>query len=294
MVPADLFAALPAQLTFTVDVEDHDAAAGPGRHVAATRGILDLLDRHGAKGTFFVVGRTAGRAPALVREIARRGHEVASHGHRHVPLTREDDPDAFRRETTRARLVLEDLAGTPVLGFRAAVFSLTSRTLWAVDALREAGFAYSSSVLPARSLAYGLPGAPDGPFRWPNGLLELPCPVGRAGPLAMPCLGGMYLRFLPPWRLRQLARSIPPEAAVWTYCHPYDVDLDEPWLARVPLAGPFTRRNRGVAARRLAALMAGRTSVPFRDLLPALAARAIPFTPSPSQPARVRAAPPSR
>ena len=290
MVPQD-FAALPRLLTFTVDVEDHHAPpggpAGPARFAVMTRRLLDFLDEHGgARGTFFVVGEAARREPALVREIAARGHEVASHGHRHLPLT-HDDPARFRQEIARARLELEDMAGAPVQGFRAPVFSLTAATgAWASDALAAAGFGYSSSVLPARSLAYGLPGAPGRPFRWPNGLLEIPCPVGRVGPLALPFLGGMYLRYLPPWRLRRLAGTLGPEnPAVWTYCHPYDLDTEEPFgraEGRGLLASLFLWCNRGVAVERLRVLMEGRQSVPFRDRLREFGAGAPVFAPVPA------------
>ena len=284
------FAALPRLLTFTVDVEDHLGRDGPGpaRFAAMTRRLLDFLDERGARGTFFVVGDAAAREPALVREISRRGHEVASHGHRHVPLTRED-PARFRRGIRDARRALEDLAGEAVQGFRAPVFSLTAATSgWVVEALGEAGFAYSSSVLPARSVAYGLPGAPERPFLWPDGLLEVPCPLGRAGPLALPFLGGMYLRYLPPWRLRRLAGTLRPEnPAVWTYCHPYDLDTEEPFgraAGRGLVASLFLWCNRGVTAERLRLLMDGRVSVPFRDRLGEFRAGAPVFaTPSPER-----------
>lgn len=280
MTPDD-FAALPRVLTFTVDVEDH-RRDGQARFPAMTRRLLDFLDERDAAGTFFVVGEAARREPGLVREIARRGHEVASHGHRHVPLDR-DEPGRFRREIAVARAELEDMAGQAVLGFRAPVFSLTAATAgWAVGALAEAGYAYSSSVLPARGFAYGLPGAPRRPFVWggQGGMLEIPCPVGRVGPLTLPFLGGMYLRYLPPWRLRRLAGSLGPAPGVWAYSHPYDIDTEEPFAraqGRGLLASLFLWCNRGVTAGRLRAVMEGRSSVPFRDRLGELRAGAPTF-----------------
>jgi len=222
-----------------------------------TRRLLDLLDEHGATGTFFLVGEIAREAPDLVREIGARGHEIASHSYRHVPLI-DEGPRQFLAEIRRSKAHLEDLASRQVVGFRAPVFSLTRETIWATEVLREAGFRYSSSVLPAGSFAYGLPTAPRAPFLWASGLLEIPCPVGRIGPLVLPFLGGMYLRYLPPWRLRQLSAQVA-ESALWSYCHPYDIDIEEPFtLARGStfIGSLFLWCNRSVALRRLSALLA--------------------------------------
>src|SRR5262249_30199545 len=150
---------------------------------------------------------------------------------RHVPLPRLE-PATFRAETARGRALLEDLTGAPVTGFRAPTFSLVPETRWAVDELTEMGFAYSSSVLPARSPLHAWPGQPRHPFRWPGGLVELPCPVAVVGPLANPYLGGVYFRVLPWTAVRLgLARSHPDEV-LWLYCHPYDFDPDEPFIPR--------------------------------------------------------------
>ena len=141
-----------------------------------TREVLDFLDAREVRGTFFVVGETAEAHPELVREVAARGHEVGLHGWRHQPLT-ELTADAFRADAQRGKDLLEELTGAPVLGFRAPTFSLVPESRWAVDVLADTGFTYSSSVLPARSPLFGDPTLPTTPFRWPNGLVELPCPV---------------------------------------------------------------------------------------------------------------------
>lgn len=273
------FASLPERITFTVDVEDHGGAGSAApRYPAMTERILAFLAERGAVATFFVVGDVAARTPGLVREIARHGHEIASHSHRHTPLPAED-ARRFRGEITASRQRLEDLAGAPVLGFRAPLFSLVPATAWALDALAEAGFAYSSSVVPARGVGYGWAGAPRAPFRWPNGLLELPCPLGRVGLFPLPFLGGMYLRYLPPWRLRQATRTRSTDT-VWTYCHPYDFDTDEPFR-RLPGAGLvgsfFLWWNRGLTLHRLETILHGRRTVTFRDLCAEIGAGAPPF-----------------
>lgn len=277
------FAPLPRRITFTVDVEDHAGAASDHpRYPAMTRCILEFLAERDAVATFFVVGDIAERTPSLVREIARQGHEVASHAHRHEPLT-ACDPARFRRELIASKQRLEDLAGAPVLGFRAPLFSLVPKSAWALDVLAETGFAYSSSIIPTRSFGVGWADAPTRPFCWPNGLLELPCPVGRVGFLPLPFLGGMFLRYLPPWRLRQASRTLATDT-VWTYCHPYDFDTDEPFR-RLPgmgrLASFFLWWNRGLTLHRLSTILDGRTTATFRDLLAELSAFAPSFIPAP-------------
>lgn len=218
---------------FTLDLEDHTGAHAPdGRYVSNTLKILDLCQENGIRGTIFVVGRVARAAPELVREAARRGHEIACHSLAHMPLD-ADGPAAFRHGTAEAKALLEDVTGQAVRGYRAPRFSLTRQSLWAPDILTELGFTYSSSVMPAHNPISGLPGAPQAPFRWSGGLVEFPCPVCRIGPLALPYLGGIYMRYLPLAVIRACAAGS--AAGVrWIYCHPYDIDHDEPYG---PIAG---------------------------------------------------------
>ncbi len=270
------FAPLPPEFTFTVDVEDHGA---PGRMADATRRLLDLLDGAGARGTFFVLDSVVRQDPDLVRELARRGHEVASHGHDHRHLA-EHSPATFRAGLLGARDRLADLLGTPPEGYRAPYFSLTPKAAWVPAVLAECGFAYSSSVLPAWNPMAGWPGAPRRPFAWPCGVLELPVPVGRFGPLGLPFLGGMYLRWLPPWRLRTLIRAWIAENGdmpFWTYCHPYDLDAGEGLVRRADaglVGSVMLWLNRGPTLPRLEGLLRGRRSESFATRLAALRAAA--------------------
>jgi hypothetical protein len=194
-----------APVTFTFDLEDsRPSPALPARFPAVTERVLAFL---GARGTFFVVGELAAKHPELMAAIARAGHEVGLHGWRHVPLDKLA-PAQLAEDLRRGRAAIEDATGAPARGFRAPIFSLCRRTLWAVDALVEAGFAYSSSVLPAANPLYGYPEGPARPFRWETGLVELPCAVAGRGPAAIPFLGGVYLRYLPMRLVLALARRI--------------------------------------------------------------------------------------
>jgi len=228
-----------APVTFTLDLEDQRGPNG-SRYAAPTRQLLGELHEDGVRGTVFVVGELAEADPGLVRDIAAQGHELALHGWRHVPLTTLT-PDEFRAETARGKAVLEDLAQRPVLGYRAPTFSLVRDSRWAPEVLSELGFSYSSSVLPARNPLFGDPECPPRLFRWPSGLVELPCPVVRFGDIGVPFLGGVYLRVLPLPVVRLARRFQSADQVLWVYCHPYDFDPDEPFWVR-PEAGQLGSR----------------------------------------------------
>lgn len=231
----------------SVDVEEHfqvQAFASavpreawdrhPSRVVANTRRLLDLFDETGATGTFFTLGWVARRHPDLVREIARRGHEVASHGMDHRMLT-ELTPDAFRADARDSRALLEDLAQAPVLGYRAPSYSVGAATLWALDVLAETGYGYDSSVYPIRRRRYGYPAGPVTPtrLRGPRGseLAEFPLPTLSLGIARLPVLAGAYLRLLPSWVSRHaLARHLARGTPFVMNIHPWEVDPDQPTI----------------------------------------------------------------
>jgi peptidoglycan/xylan/chitin deacetylase (PgdA/CDA1 family) len=72
-----------------------------------TRKVLDILDEHDAKATFFVIGRKAEQHPDVVAEIARRGHEIGVHGFAHDRLFSLRGPRRVRRDLERAVQVIE-------------------------------------------------------------------------------------------------------------------------------------------------------------------------------------------
>src|SRR5688572_12529233 len=140
----------------SIDVEDYfhvsvfdgivprrDWEGMQSRVVANTTRLLDLFDEFHVRSTFFVLGWVANRHPELVRTIAARGHEVASHGYAHR-LIYDQTPSAFRDDVRRAKQLLEDAAGRRVVGYRAPSYSITPRSLWALDVLIEEGYEYDS------------------------------------------------------------------------------------------------------------------------------------------------------
>lgn len=215
------------EITLTIDLEDPALRYSPdGRYVVMTREILDSLDAIGRKATFFTIGRVAETTPLLIRDIAARGHEIAYHSHNHVSLT-DEDPVRFMRESREDKDRLEQLSGKQVIGFRAPRFSLTPQTMWALDALGELGFRYSSSIMPTHISLFGFPDAPQTPFAWPNGMIEFPLPVAVLGKYKVPYLGGIYLYTMPMFAVRAFLKRTGPGEVLWTYAHPYDFDENE-------------------------------------------------------------------
>ena len=214
----------------SVDLEEHFQVANfegliersgwdtqPSRVADSARRLLDLFDRHGSRATFFALGWVAERQPALVREIAARGHEIACHGYAHE-LVYEIGPRRFRDDLRRARRAIEDAAGVRVEGYRAPSFSITTRSLWALEILAEEGFRFDSSIFPIRHYRYGIPDFDQRPvelhLRDALTLREFPLTTLDVGPVRLPLAGGAYLRFVPPtlfrWGLRRLANACEP------------------------------------------------------------------------------------
>lgn len=255
-------------LTFTLDLEDHrERRTAPPRYPAIVRELLPWLADIGVRGTFFVVGEVAAAEPALIREVAAHGHEVALHSWDHKPLT-QVTPARFREDTVRGRALLEDILGRAVRGYRAPVFSLTPASRWAVAILAELGFEYSSSILAAPHPLYGYAGLPSTPFRWPEGLLELPAPLATLALWRLPYLGGFYLRYLPLPLIQWLRARAPRAELPWTYCHPYDFDVNEPFMpirdAALWVSVLLWCRRRGTRAK-LARLLAEGCAPPFAE-----------------------------
>lgn len=219
---------------FSFDLEDprhfYDERS---RYPAITTKVLDFLDERSAKGTFFVVGETARAHPRLIQDIAARGHEIACHSLRHIPLDRHT-PESFCADTIEAKDIIEQAAGKRVEGYRAPTGSLIPKCDWAIEILHDLGFVYSSSIMPVRHPLYGWPGALKIPFRWPCGLVEIPFPVAQFGPILLPYLGGIYFRYCPIGLVSWLVSRASHNQLLWTYCHAHDFDNQEKYA---PIAG---------------------------------------------------------
>ena len=252
----------PEARLLTVDVEDwfhaNFASASPlgggdlpRRVESGVACALDLLAESSTRATFFVLGCVAREHPCVVRKIADAGHEGASHAMDH-DLVYELEPRRFAEAALRARNLLQDQSGQPVVGFRAPSWSITQRSLWAFDVLAEIGFEYDSSAFPGTSPLYGIPGAPTGPYRLRlrdgRSLLEVPPSVLGVGPLRMGIGGGVYLRALPVFVQRlAMHRYARWDEPFMVYVHPRELDPSA-WDLRLPLS-PLEQRFHRVGIR---------------------------------------------
>jgi polysaccharide deacetylase family protein (PEP-CTERM system associated) len=266
----------------SVDVEDYfqvEAFANvvprdcwdqyPSRIEQNTARILDLFAELNITATFFILGWAADRFPRLVRRIVSEGHEPACHSYWHR-LVYGLTPAQFRADALLAKNAIEHAAGEPIYGYRAPSFSVTPRSAWALDILRELGFQYDSSVYPVRHDMYGFPNAPRIPFRLETAsgaLLEFPLATFRIGPgPVMPLGGGGYLRMLPRWYNKAgLRRAWREGLTVVSYIHPWEFDPEQPRIQ----AGFKSRlrhyTNLGRTEARLRELLALGRFTSFRD-----------------------------
>ena len=231
----------------TVDVEDYfQVSAFEGsiprsrwdsfesRVVRNTDRLLELFQNANIHATFFVLGWVAARYPALVRRIAEGGHELGSHGFSHR-LVYDQSPEEFREDLRRSRVAISEAASAPILGYRAPSFSITPRSLWALDIILEEGFEYDASIFPIRHDRYGLPSAPRHfhSMERPAGTLwECPASTVRLAGTNLPVAGGGYFRLLPyawtRWGISNL-NNRERRPAIF-YLHPWEIDPEQPRL----------------------------------------------------------------
>ena len=247
----------------TIDVEDYFQVSAFAPHIPRSEWpirecrvernvdrILAMLDQHGTKATFFTLGWIAERYPELVRRIVAEGHELASHGYGHERAS-EQTAAAFFADINLAKLILEDLAGQEVKGYRAPSFSIGQNNLWAFDCLERAGYLYSSSIYPIRHDHYGMPDAPRHAHAV-GGLLEIPATTLRFLNRNWPASGGGYFRLMPYglscWMLRRV-NHVDRLPAIF-YFHPWEIDADQP---RIPGISAKTRFRHYVNIHRMEA-----------------------------------------
>ena len=231
----------------TIDVEDYFQVSAFAPHISrlewnsrecrvernVTR-ILDMLSKRQVKATFFTLGWIAERYPQLIRQIAAQGHEVASHGYGHERASDQTE-DAFFADIQLAKVILEDLSGTEVKGYRAPSFSIGKGNLWAFDCLEKAGYRYSSSIYPIQHDHYGMPDSPRFAHQIRPNLMEIPVTTLRVLNRNFPSSGGGYFRLLPytlsRWMLGRVNQH-DAQAGIF-YFHPWEIDVEQPRVAGI-------------------------------------------------------------
>jgi polysaccharide deacetylase family protein (PEP-CTERM system associated) len=224
----------PTEIQSYIQIQDWETLAP--RVEQGTRRTLELFARHNTRGTFFILGWVAQRYPALVREIAAAGHEIGCHSFWHR-LVYDLSPEQFRQDTREAQDSIEAACGIRPRLYRAPSYSITSRSLWALDVLAELGFTHDSSIYPIPHDRYGIPGAARKAHlrqTASGSLLEVPIATVelRAGMYA-PVGGGAYLRLLPYRYTAAGVRRLNNEGMpACLYLHPWELDAEQPRLAK--------------------------------------------------------------
>lgn len=240
----------------TIDIEDYfqvsafekyvkheDWGTYPSRVEANTLKVLDMLEEFSVNATFFILGWVAEKHPSIVREVQKRGHEIASHGYNHK-LVYNMSPEDFRKDIKTAKMLLEDICGKKVCCYRAPSYSITNESLWALDILIEEGFECDSSIFPVYHDIYGIPNA----GRFPHEINSLhgvirEFPVSTVqinilknprlnlfGQVRVPISGGGYLRLFPVWLIKKAIKHINESEGqpAILYFHPWEIDPGQP------------------------------------------------------------------
>ena len=255
----------------TVDVEEYfqvsafetsisrtDWSRMDSRVESSIHRILELFANYGICATFFVLGWIAERNPALVKRIVQAGHEIASHGYDHTRVVNQD-PTEFRKDVEKTKKLLEDLSGSEVVGYRAASYSINKTNLWALDALSDIGYRYSSSIYPIKHDLYGIPDAPRFAFRLKSdGILEIPVSTTEVLGRRIPCGGGGFFRLFPyslsKWAIERVNRR-DGQSAIF-YFHPWELDPEQPRITKAGLKSRFRHYlNLGKTQARLSHLL---------------------------------------
>ncbi len=250
----------PDQITnyLTIDVEEHFQVAAfddiikpkdwqnhESRVVKNTKTILDILEKHKIKATFFIVGWTAERHPDMVREIDKQGHDIGCHSYMHKKIY-DLAPEEFREDTIKAKAVLEKITGKKILGYRAPSYSITKKSLWALDILNDLGFEYDSSIFPILHDNYGISDAPRFKYQHSNlSLTEFPISTAKVLGRNFPVGGGGYFRLFPYWLTQKLLKTInvQEKQPFMFYLHPWEIDPDQPRLKDAKLLSKFRHYN---------------------------------------------------
>lgn len=278
---------------FTVDVEEYfqvralEAAvpreewiSRPSRLAASIDALLERLDRHNARGTFFVLGWIAEHRPEVVRAIAAAGHEIASHGYWHERVTALDR-DALREDVRLSKHALEDLIAAEVVGYRAPSFSIIPGWEWVFDVLVEEGYRYDSSLFPIRRRGYGYPDSPRTPhvIQRPAGrIAEFPLATMRLFRYPIPAAGGGYLRQFPLAIIRRAFREASERCEPATfYIHPWEIDPGQPRLPVSALNRLRHYRGLGSTLERIDLILEEFTFTTIASYLPLLEKRAPTF-----------------
>jgi len=208
-----------------------------------TKDLLNLFDKYNTKATFFVLGWIAEKLPDLIRDIESRGHEIAIHGYNHKPIF-EMTPDQFKYDLEKTLKIITKITKQEIIGYRAPMFSITQKTLWALDILKEYNFKYDSSIFPVSFHPdYGLKLENLSIGSLPNSLIEVPISCVKLLNINIPCGGGGYLRLYPYFVFKKLVEICNKnDRPLIFYLHPWEIDHNQPKI-NIPMVKKFRHYN---------------------------------------------------
>lgn len=264
----------------SIDVEEYFQVSGladvirredwelyPSRLMVGLERVLQVLDKHQIKATFFFLGWVAQHLPQSVEKVAQQGHEIALHGYDHQ-LIYTQTPEAFEADIQLALQHIRAVYQGPIEGYRAPSFSVREDTLWALDILKKLGFQYDSSIFPFARKRYGIAGAPQHPYEVVPGLMEFPMSTVKVMGKAVPVAGGGYFRLYPEplthWAIHSLNQQGQP---AMVYLHPWELDPEQPHI-QADWANTFRHRiNLDQTQSRLDRLCSKFAFGPIKDVL---------------------------
>lgn len=209
-----------------------------------TMNILEIFDRNKTKGTFFILGWIAEKSPELIREIEKRGHEIGLHTYSHSLITHLNE-STFEEEIEKGlNVIYKTGIKQQIIGFRAPSFTITNKTLWAIDILLKYNFKYDSSVFPfGLHPEYGISDAPISIYKIKEDMYEVPLTVAKKFGKHIPCSGGGYFRLYPYSFTKYLLKSVNKEnRSIIFYIHPWEIDTEQPRV-KLPLLKRFRHYN---------------------------------------------------
>lgn len=242
----------------TIDVEDYFQVAAfedivspqqwgamDQRVQANTTQILELLKKYDIRATFFIVGWIAEKHPEVVQAITADGHEIGCHSYWHRNIY-DLTPEEFRQDTIKAKNILEAISKRKITAYRAPSYSITRKSLWALDILKESGFAQDSSIFPIMHDRYGIPDSPRFRYTHPeNGLEEFPISTALFFGKKIPVSGGGYFRLFPYWFTKFALKRINEQEgqSFVFYIHPWEIDHGQPRFSQARFLSKFRHYN---------------------------------------------------
>ena len=190
--------------------------------------VLDKLDEHQTKATFFCLGWIARTYPEIIKRIQQRGHEIACHSDKHL-FVREMTPESFNDDLVLALKSIEDVIGEKVTSFRAPAFTISEDSTWAFEVLAKNGIVNDCSIFPTTRSFGGFPSFGEATptiIKYKDyEINEFPISAGTILSKQVVFGGGGYFRLFPYWLIKKLMNQLDYNI---TYLHMRDFDYEQP------------------------------------------------------------------